>query len=94
MDFFAFRKLASVQLISFVWVAGSLLITWGGLILLLENKPLIYPVPASGVIVIIFGNILWRMSCELIILLVRISRSLARIEINTSQELSDSGWMN
>ena len=94
MDFFAFRKLASVQLISFVWVAGSLLITCGGLIFLLENKPLIYPFTASGVIVIIFGNIVWRMWCELIILLVRISRSLARIELNTSHELSDSRWMN
>lgn len=93
MDFLAFRKLATVRIISFVWVAGSLLITSGGLIFLLENKlPVYHLIPGGGVL--IFGNILWRMWCELIILLLRISRSLARIEINTSHELSHSGWMN
>jgi hypothetical protein len=50
----------------------------------------IYPNPASnfinnGLIFLICGNILWRISCELIIVFFRINNTLSNIDANTKK---------
>ena len=78
-EFLAFRYLITPGLVTVIYVIGAVFITLGALVL-----------PASGgqggagiiagVLVLVFGNLYWRVILEFIMVLFRINDSLASIE--------------
>ena len=84
-DFISFRKMITLQVIQIVYIIVAILITLVGLITLF-NGNFSYVLPGGalmGFILIVFGNLLWRIWCELIIVLFRINSTLSNIDSNT-----------
>ncbi|TRZ82385.1 DUF4282 domain-containing protein [bacterium] len=60
-DFFAFNEMISLMLIKFIYIAGIVaVIGWG--ISLMINGNIVNII--AGVLVLIFGNLFWRICCE------------------------------
>jgi hypothetical protein len=87
IDFFSFRKMITSQIIQVVYAIGALFITLGALITLFTGDSNPYSMmpagPVLGFLILIFGNILWRIWCELIIVFFRINNTLSDIDVNT-----------
>ncbi|MEO6813022.1 MAG: DUF4282 domain-containing protein [Ginsengibacter sp.] len=96
-DFFSFRKMITLQVIQIVYFIVAGLITLGGLIALFSGGGAISQfIPGGafmGLIFLIFGNILWRIWCELIIVFFRMNNTLSNIDANTKKEILGSGEM-
>lgn len=88
-DFLSFRIMITFHIIKIVYAMVAILITFGGLITIFKDNNPFSPMPAGpmiGLAIIIFGNILWRIWCELIIFFFRINNTLAEIEVNTKNK--------
>jgi len=60
-NFFAFREMISLTLIKFIYIAGIVaVIGWG--ISLIINGGIANII--AGIVVLIFGNLFWRICCE------------------------------
>jgi hypothetical protein len=92
-DYFSFRKMITLQVIQVVYGIVAVIITLGGLIALFSgSNGLSAIVPGGGFTVflfIIFGNLMWRMWCELTIVFFRINNTLNNIDANTKGERKD-----
>ena len=94
-DFFSFRKMITLQIIQIVYVIVAVFITIGSLIMIFSggggneygyyNRGMFAGGPLMGFLFLIFGNIAWRMWCELIIVFFRINNTLSNIEENTKK---------
>ena len=86
-DFFAFRVMITYRIIQIVYSIGAVLITLAGLFMLFSGDSNPYSLmptgPVAGLVLLLFGNILWRIQCELIIVFFRINKTLDEVEINT-----------
>ena len=89
-DYLSFRKMITLQVIQIIYIIVAFLITLGGLAMLFsgEGSPAnFFPGGAvSGLLFIIFGNLLWRIWCELIIVFFRMNNTLSGIEKNTVKQ--------
>ncbi len=89
-DFFSFRKMITLQVIQVVYSIVAILITLGGLFALFGSSGVVSELlPGGGFmgfIFLIFGNILWRIWCELIIVFFRINNSLSNIDANMKMD--------
>ena len=93
-DFLSFKTMITLQIIQIVYVVVAILITIGGLAAMFGGGggyggygagiPF-FPVSGffGGLIILIVGNIGWRMWCELIIVFFRMNKTLNNVEINT-----------
>lgn len=90
-EFLSFRKMITLQVIQIVYAIIAGLITLGGLVTLFSgSRALSGLMPGGafmGVVILVFGNILWRIWCELIIVFFRINSSLSNIDANTKKEI-------
>lgn len=86
-DFFSFRKMITLQVIRIVYAVIAGLITLVGFTaLFFGGGALSGLMPGgafTGVIILVFGNILWRIGCELTIVFFRINSTLNNIDGNT-----------
>ena len=72
LDFFTFRRMVSSAIIKFVYVVGLIAITLGGIAQLFSE-------PLNAIVIIVMGNLFWRIFCESLILLFSIQQELVRI---------------
>ncbi len=72
-DFLSFRQMVSMQIIKIIYILGLAVITIGGIVTLLNNF-------LTGLIAIIFGNLIWRLICETSILLFSMHEILGSID--------------
>lgn len=91
-DFFSFRKMIALPIMQIVYMAVAALITVAGLKMLFSgdgsyNRGLFGGGTGSGVFLLLFGNVIWRLWCEVIIVLFRINSSLRNIDNNTQRQL-------
>ncbi|MEJ0103067.1 MAG: DUF4282 domain-containing protein [Bacteroidota bacterium] len=90
-DFFTFRKMITLQIIQIVYVVVAIVITLGGLMSMFAgggnsySSSMLPGGPFVGLLIIVFGNIGWRMWCELIIVFFRINKTLTDIDNNTKK---------
>jgi len=85
-DFFGFRKMISLGLLKFIYVLGVIgLIVWG-INLMMEGTTVSI---IAGLLTIIFGNLLWRICCELWTLFFSLHDLVKRAE-KYLKNLSDS----
>ena len=83
-DYFSFRRMITLQVIQVVYFIVAGLITLGGLAALFSGDGMMAGlIPGGafmGLIFLIFGNILWRIWCELIIVFFRINSTVTEIK--------------
>jgi succinate-acetate transporter protein len=92
-DYFSFRKMITLQVIQVVYAIVAVIITLGGIIALFSGGSSLSEFLPGGrftvFLFIIFGNLLWRMWCELTIVFFRINNTLTNIDANTKVERRD-----
>ncbi|MDF0649840.1 MAG: hypothetical protein CV081_09030 [Nitrospira sp. LK265] len=88
-EYFAFRELVTPQLIKVVYIAGACFITAAGLLSILSPEALneyeVGPMLTrlGGIVVLLAGNLVWRMMCEGAILLFSLHELLVSIDTRT-----------
>ena len=86
-DFFSFRKMITLQVIRIVYAVVACLITLVGFAALFSRGGALSGLIPGGaftsIIILVFGNILWRIWCELIIVFFRINNALNNVDNNT-----------
>lgn len=75
-NFFSFRSMLTSAIIKLVYALGVFALVFGGLFIALNGGVKIL----YGLAIIIFGNLFWRVFCEVWILLFSIHEILASIE--------------
>ena len=92
-DYFSFRKMITLQVIQVVYAIVAVIITLGGIIALFSGGSSLSEFLPGGrftiFLFIIFGNLMWRMWCELTIVFFRINNTLTNIDANTKAERKD-----
>jgi len=81
-NFLSFRYLITPVLVQGIYLIGAALITIGGVV------AIVAPGPTSGgalggLLILLLGNLLWRVYMELVMLFFRINEGVQRIERNT-----------
>lgn len=85
-DFLAFRKMVSTTIIKLIYILGVIGLTISGVVSFFRGFmgfPMGFPI---GLGTVVFGNLLWRVFCEIWILLFSIHDTLGRIEKNLGQK--------
>ncbi|HEU4575602.1 MAG TPA: DUF4282 domain-containing protein [Chitinophagaceae bacterium] len=96
-DFLSFKTMITLKIIQIMYVVVAILITLGGLMSLFGGTrrggyggydnfgggSLLPSGPIMDLLIIVIGNILWRMWCELIIVFFRINKTLNNIDDKT-----------
>ena len=91
-DFLSFKTMITLKIIQIMYVVIAIFITLTGLGAMFSGSSrggyggFDSYMPGgfvSGLLIIIFGNVLWRIWCELIIVFFRINRSLNNIDDKT-----------
>ncbi|WHZ28336.1 MAG: hypothetical protein OJF51_003134 [Nitrospira sp.] len=85
-EYFAFRELVTPQLIKVVYIVGACFITAAGVLSILSPETLneyeVGPIlpRVGGILVLLVGNLVWRMMCEGAILLFSLHELLVSID--------------
>ena len=79
--FLSFRYMITPPLVQVIYVLVAVIITIAGVVTMVSNAPGGGPLP--GLLIIIFGNLLWRVYMELVMLFFRINEGIQGIERNT-----------
>ncbi|HET7117909.1 MAG TPA: DUF4282 domain-containing protein [Hanamia sp.] len=88
-DFFSFRRMITLQVIQVIYFMVAGLITVGAIVTMFFGKD--FPGFMNGgflmgIAILVFGNIFWRICCELIIVFFRINKTLNDIDDHTKEE--------
>jgi hypothetical protein len=100
--YFSFQKLITPRFVKFIYVVGLLAMTAGGIALAiwaglglrsatLPTRMGVYYI-AIGAGAVIVGNLVWRVLCEIWIVLFNIHNLLGSIERETSQVQVEREW--
>ena len=74
-DFLNFRAFITPTFITVIWIVGAVFITLAGVVALAGQGGAV-----NGLVVLVFGNLWWRIVMEIFIVLFRINDSLQAIE--------------
>jgi len=88
-DFFSFRRMITLQVIQVIYFIVAGLITVGAITTMFFGKDLPGFMNGGflmGIAILVLGNILWRICCELIIVFFRINKTLAHMDNHTKVE--------
>jgi hypothetical protein len=80
-DFLSFRYMITPPLVQVIYVVVTLIITIVGLVTMVSDAPGGGPLP--GLLIIVFGNLVWRVYMEIVMLFFRINDGVQAIERNT-----------
>ncbi|OQW34787.1 MAG: hypothetical protein A4E19_17885 [Nitrospira sp. SG-bin1] len=84
--YFAFRELVTPHLIKTIYIVGACFITAAGIWAILSPETLVgygeYPILSrfGGIMVLLVGNLVWRMACEAAILLFSLHEILVSLD--------------
>lgn len=76
-DFLSFRYLITPTFITVIYVIGAVLITLSGAATLLGSGP---GAAVSGIVVLVVGNLWWRIILEFVMVLFRMNSALQSID--------------
>ena len=85
--YLAFRRMITPSFVRSLYVAGMLILTIAGLILIAQGLQLLdyggRRMVVWGALALLPGNVLWRVLCEQIVILHRIHEELVTLEART-----------
>jgi hypothetical protein len=91
-EFISFRQMIALRIIQILYIVVAIIITLYALVTMFKggNSDSVYGsmMPGGffgGLLILIFGNLGWRIYCELMIVLFRMNKSLSEIENNTKK---------
>jgi hypothetical protein len=81
-DYFSFKSMISLSLIKTIYIIGAIIVTLWGVYLLFggSNAGGTLLSVLAGIITLVFGNIMWRVTCEIWIVFFSIHERLGSIE--------------
>ena len=88
-EFFSFRRMITMQLIQVIYFIVAGLISLVSIIIIFSGNSLQSFLPGgvlTGIAILVLGNILWRICCELIIVFFRINKTLSDIDDHTKED--------
>ena len=87
-NFFSFKHMIALQILQLIYIIVAVCISiWGLKLLLLGGDDVFGGLGRiGGFLLITFGNIFWRLWCELIIVMFRINKTLNSIDDNTKAD--------
>jgi uncharacterized membrane protein len=80
-DFISFKSMISLKIIQILYVVGAIMTTLSGFYWLFLGSGALGHF--LGLMVLLLGNVFWRVWCELMIIFFRINETLNIIEVNT-----------
>jgi hypothetical protein len=83
--FFSFRAMISLKIIQVLYLLVAIVNTFAGLLYLFFGMGMENTGRFIGLFMLTFGNIFWRVWCELIIVFFRINETMNGIEENTKK---------
>lgn len=81
-DYLAFKKMITPLIVQVIFWIGVVLAVFGGLFFVMNDQAL------QGLLMIIFGPIIWRVYCEMLIVLFSISDTLTDIKNDARRRAS------
>jgi len=85
-DFLSFKSMISLRIIQVLYAIVAVVLTlWSLKLLFLGGDDFGGLGRVSGFLLLIFGNVFWRVWCELIIVMFRINKTLNDIDNNTKK---------
>ena len=85
-DYFSFKHMIALQILQIIYILVAVGITfWGLKLLFLGGDDFGGLGRIGGFLLLVFGNIFWRLWCELVIVMFRINKTLNNIEENTQK---------
>ena len=92
-DFISFRKMITLPVIRIVYAVVAGLITILGFTVIFSSQGALSEfIPGgriAGIAILAFGNIIWRICCELIIVFFQINSKLKNVDDNTKRGISE-----
>ena len=86
-DYVAFRKLIAAQVMEILSLVGHIVLTAVAICLLFTWIPQwSSPWPWAGLSLLVLGNLVWRVICEMVIVLYQIHDRLASIDEKTKRD--------
>jgi hypothetical protein len=86
-DYFSFKSMIALRIIQLIYLIGAAGTTLTGVAWLFTGMGMGAGGRFIGLAIIVFGNILWRVWCELLIIFFRINETMNGIELNTKKSL-------
>jgi hypothetical protein len=80
-NFLGFRYLITPALVQVIYVLVAVIIVIVGLLAIASDAP--GQGPLTGLLIIVFGNLLWRVYMELVMIFFRINEGIQNIDRNT-----------
>ena len=91
-DFFSFKTMITTIIIKILYIIGAVIITLASLYGIMQSAGNHYGggglMALYALLLLIFGNVFWRMFCEGAIILFSIHENLVQINHNTRQGMS------
>lgn len=85
-NFFSFKHMIALQILQIIYILVAIGISiWGLKLLFFGGDDFGGLGRIGGFLLISFGNIFWRLWCELVIVMFRINKTLNNIELNTDK---------
>jgi len=86
-DFFSFRQMIALQIMQVLYVLVAIVITVWALVLVFTGGDTFGGIGRTGgLLLLVFGNIFWRVWCELLIVMFRINKTLNSVDENTKRQ--------
>jgi hypothetical protein len=80
-DYFSFKSMIALRIIQILYIIGAVGTTLAGLYWLFAGDGAIGHL--MGLLILVLGNVFWRVWCELLIIFFRMNQTLNSIEDNT-----------
>jgi Domain of unknown function (DUF4282) len=80
-SFLSFRYMITPALVQVIYVLVAIIIVIARILTMVNDAPGQGPIP--GLLIIIFGNLIWRVYMELVMLFFRINEGIRNIDRNT-----------
>jgi len=84
-DFFSFKFMISLSVIQVIYILGAIGISLTGLAGIFTGFGMGVTGHLSGLLLVVFGNLFWRIWSELLIIFFRMNETLNGIEFNTKK---------
>jgi len=86
-DYFSFKIMITLNIVQVIYILGAIGTSLTGIAWLFSGFGMGIIGHFIGLLIIVFGNVMWRVWCELLIVFFRMNETLNCIEQNTKKNM-------